>query len=209
MIRGADSGSRSRGRRAAAGFLLGALLLAGAAAAQTRGGSRPSSLAGLWTNVSATPLERPASLTGLTATDAEAAAYLKIYAADNAADDASGVGGGDSEWWERGTQLRIDGRRRSSMIVDTADGGLPWSGAGRTTAARVMTSNYDNPERRPPGEQCLMGGSGSASVPMLPHRSSSRYMFVQTRDQVAIWMESGHDPRIIRLKAEPRLPSNP
>jgi hypothetical protein len=207
MIRGAGIGSRTRVRSAVAGLALGALLLGGAAA---RAHPRPAAdLEGLWTNVSATPLERPAGLSVLTATDAQAAAYLKLYASDNAADDASGVGGGDSEWWERGTQmLRIDGQFRTSMIVDPADGKLPWSKAGLAAATPLMTTNYDNPERRTASEQCLMGASGSASVPMLPHRSASTYMFVQTPDHLAIWMESGHDPRIIRLKGGARLPAN-
>lgn len=207
MTWGTHAISRARGRSVAAVLAIGALLLAGAAAARPRPGA--PNLEGLWTNVSATPLERPASLPGPIATDDQAAAYLKRYAADNAADDASGVGGGDSEWWERGTQmLRIDGRFRTAVIVNPTDGKLPWSKAGRAIAVRIMTTNYDNPERRPPGEQCLMGGSGSASVPMLPHRSASTYMFVQTPDHLAIWMESGHDPRIIRLKGGPRLPAN-
>jgi hypothetical protein len=208
MIGRTGAASRAQGRRVAAVLAIGALLLAGGAGARPH----PSALAnfdGVWTNVSATPLERPASFSGPTASDAEAAAYLKAYAAFNAADDASGVGGGDSEWWERGTQmLRIEGRFRTSMIVEPADGKLPWSKPGLAMAAPFMSANSDNPERRTATERCLMGGSSSSSVPMLPHRSLSTYMFVQTPDHLAIWMEAGREPRISRLKGGPRLPAN-
>jgi hypothetical protein len=187
--------------------ILAVAVLAAASVTSARGKAAPADLNGLWTNVSATPLERPAAFAGLNATESEARAFLKSYQAANADDDE--IGSGASEWWEFGTALlRIDGHDRSSMIVDPADGHLPWSAAGRAARTQAMRMGFDNPEQRPVSERCLAGGSGSSSVPMLPHRSVSLYMFVQTPDHLAIWMEAGHDPRIIPLKGGPRLAAN-
>jgi len=65
----------------------------------------------------------------------------------------------------------------------------------------------DGPETRPSPERCLTGGSGSGSVPMLPGRYNAHYTIVQTRDEVAIWMEST-GVRIVRIGARAHLPAH-
>ena len=105
--------------------------------------------------------------------------------------------------------IRVDGNIHTAMVVEPADGKLPYSVAGRALMEKKLrsrTTGFDNPEDRPSTERCLMGGSSSSSVPMMPHWDNSTYQIVQTPDYVAIRMESGRDPRIIRLNAAAHLP---
>jgi hypothetical protein len=189
------------------------VLLLGRATALAQPHRRPpesASLEGLWTNVSATPLERPAAFDSLTTTEAKAAAFEKssLAAFNNA--DVDDIGGRQTEWWETGgAMIRIGGQFRTSVIVDPADGKLPYTPAGRALmeAARgARVAGFDNPETRPSSERCLMGGSSSSSVPTLPHWDNSHYQIVQTPEFVVIRMESGRDPRIIRLREIRHLP---
>src|SRR5437868_297013 len=83
---------------------------------------------GLWTNNTATPLERPAQFKDSpTATERDADAYATqsshayIYNGDP-------VGAREAEWFEKGTRmLRIDGAFRTSMVVEPEDGLLPYT----------------------------------------------------------------------------------
>ena len=194
--------------RSGQGALPALAVVLAASAAIARGGPAPASLDGLWTNTTATPIERPKDLPGATVDAAGEAAFLKAYRKANAEADADVVGGGESEWWERGTSmLHIGGKARTSIIVQPADGRLPWSPAGRATLAKGFAPNYDDPERRPLSEQCL-GGTPSRP-PMIPHRSNSLYRFFQTRDDLVIWAESAREPRIVRIGAKSGGPSHP
>ena len=163
-----------------------------------RGRGAAPDFTGVWTNVTATPIERPKGLSSPTLDAAGEAAFLKSYWKANAEADADEVGGGESEWWERGAaMLHIGGQARTSMITEPADGHLPWSPAGRATLARGFANDFDNPEVRPANEQCL--GGAPSRTPMMPHRSNSLYRFVLTRDHLVISAESGREPRIIRI----------
>jgi hypothetical protein len=194
--RGGSDANDAMGFRIAVLSCIALALAAGDADARVKAAG--GDLTGVWTNTTATPIERPAALSGPTVDAAGEAAYLKAYRKANADADADVVGGGESEWWERGTALlRIGGRARSSMIVDPADGRLPWSPGGRATLAKGFAVSFDDPERRPLSEQCL-GGTPSRP-PMMPHRSNSLYRFVQTRDHLVIWVESAREPRIVRI----------
>ena len=92
-------------------------------------------LQGLWSNAWLTRLERPKVFVGLEATEAEAAAYERAPP-PLVVDD---VGGNESEMWELGGRLaRIGGRARSSVIVDPADGRLPYTVSGAEAATAVI-----------------------------------------------------------------------
>lgn len=169
------------------------------------------SLEGLWTNVSSTPFERPAAFDGPTTTPEAAAAYEKssLAAFSDAAIDE--IGGRQSEWFELGgPMLRIGGKIRTSVVVQPTDGQLPYSSIGRARLAagyKARLSGFDNPESRTANERCLAGGSGSSGVPMLPHWDTSLYKIVQTKGDLAIWIESG-GPRIIHMNETRHLPGN-
>ena len=96
-------------------------------------------LQGIWTNVTLTPLERPAELAGkATLPDAEAAAFEKKAAADLKAEDgksegpllaaagSAGTGAYNLLFIDRGSELaRVNGVKRTSLIVDPPDGKVP------------------------------------------------------------------------------------
>jgi hypothetical protein len=170
-------------------------------------------LGGLWTSISLTELERPSWAPALTLTGAQALAFEARRKKEFASAE-DGVGGRASEigfWPETGARLaRIDGKARSSWIVDPADGRLPYTAEG-LAAVRGMpaiVNNASNPETRNASERCLLSGFAGSGPPMLNGPYASLYQFVQTRDAVAIHLESVHDVRVVRLDAKAHLPAN-
>jgi hypothetical protein len=165
-------------------------------------------LEGMWTNATATPLERPAAFDGPTTTEERAAAFVRSSHEAFFGDESDGVGGRQSEWWEVGDDmLRIAGGIRTSVIVDPANGKMPYSAEGRARLAKAqadMLGLYDDPETRPSPERCLTGGSGSTGAPIFTARYNGHYQFVQTQDHVVISMEQNRQVRIIPLRPEPR-----
>jgi hypothetical protein len=165
-------------------------------------------LEGMWTNRTATPLERPAAFDGPTTTEERAAAFVKSSSDAFFADNSDGIGGRQSEWWEVGDEmLRIGGAIRTSVIVEPANGKMPYTAEGRAKLAKAqsdMLTLYNDPESRPSPERCLTGGSGSTGAPMFTARYNGHYQFVQTRDHVVISVEQNRQVRIIPLRAEPR-----
>jgi hypothetical protein len=161
-------------------------------------------LGGLWTSTSLTELERPARFTALTVSDVEAKAYEQGRPDEFATTDIDDVGGRQSEagFWTVGVRLaRIDGKARTSWIVDPADGRLPYTAEGQAARARQTKAHTDptNPESRSASEQCLIAGWAAAGPPMLNSPYSNEYQIVQTPGAVAIHLESVHDVRIVRL----------
>ncbi len=193
-----------------------AMLLAGPAAAAGNGASRDASghpdLGGLWSSTSLTELQRPDGVTSLTLSDAEAADYARRHLAEiHKERDAVGGRGSEVDFWDLGGQLaRIEGKARTSWIVDPADGKLPYTAQGRAIRAREAAAHgdSDNPETRTASEQCLVAGWAAAGPPMLNSPYGNEYQIVQTRDAVAISMETVHDVRVIRLDAKSHLPAN-
>jgi hypothetical protein len=175
-------------------------------------------LQGVWTNATATPLERAPEL-GMrrTFTEAEAAVIqneaLARVAADAAPTDPNvqseagklpPVGNYNLFWTDRGMSVtRIQGELRSSMIIDPPDGRLPpltRTAQARISAARADRSgSADGPEQRSLGERCLLSFGSSSGPPMLPVMYNSYYQIVQSPGYVMIQVEMVHDARIIRL----------
>jgi hypothetical protein len=162
-------------------------------------------LEGLWDNGWLTPLERPPRFTSIELSDTEAGAY-EAQPPPVVTDD---VGGNDSEIWEMGGRLaRIGRRARVAIIVDPADGTLPYSEAGRRRAEAVLhsvTREFDNPERRSTSEQCL--APNTIGPPMLIGLYANNIQIVQTRDAVVLTLEWNHEARIVRLGDRRHLPA--
>jgi hypothetical protein len=152
-------------------------------------------LEGTWIISNLTPLERPAGFT-----------QLKISAADAAKSRAELLGpqSASNEPQDPGRDLArtfepIRGELRSSLIIDPADGRLPWQEAYKGSAAelrRAVLRALDNPEQRPPLERCLSSG---AAPPMQPSADVNLYQIVQTPATTAIVAELIHDARMIRM----------
>ncbi|MDP8980465.1 MAG: hypothetical protein M3O35_07735 [Acidobacteriota bacterium] len=175
-------------------------------------------LQGVWTNATITPMERPKDLAGKpTLTDAEAAAYEKANAEELqkqdgqsdgpliAAAGSSGTGGYNVLFVDRGTELaRVDGVKRTSLIIDPPDGRMPpLTPEARQRNAGMMRSfnNYDSVKTRPLSERCIIGFGSTSGPPMLPVLYNNNYEVVQTPDHVMILVEMVHDARIVRLNS--------
>lgn len=172
-------------------------------------------LQGIWTNATLTPLERPANLEGkATLTDAEAKAYeqkdLQSNTLDsdvesnfNKATGGPGVGAYNNLFVDRGSELaRVDGVKRTSLIVDPPEGKIP----SLTAAARARNAGvprtftrYDSVKERPLSERCIIGFGSTSGPPMLPVLYNNNYEIVQTADAVMILVEMVHDIRLIRI----------
>jgi hypothetical protein len=199
------------GMRSATVGLLAGLVSHGAWAqeAQPRTPWGAPDLQGLWSNLTVTPLERPAAFSELSVTDAEAAAYERTSNADFAEATVDGVGGRQSEWWEYSPHMmRVDGKVRTSIIIAPANGLMPISDAGQAKVAQLMADNldlFDDPESRPATERCLVGGSGATGVPIFAARYNNHYQLTQTPDHLVIAMELGQ-VRIIPISDAPPPP---
>jgi hypothetical protein len=175
-------------------------------------------LQGIWTNATITPMERPANLAGKpTLTEAEAKAYEKanyeeLVKQDGQSDGpliaaagSSGTGGYNVLFVDRGTELaRVDGVKRTSLVVDPPDGRVPpITPAARERNAAMMRgyANFDNVKARPLSERCLIGFGSTSGPPMLPVLYNNTYQIVQTPDSIMILIEMVHDARIIRMNA--------
>ncbi len=135
---------------------------------------------------------------------------------DGSAGAAGAVGGYNFFWIDRGTDVfTVDGKFRTSIIVDPPNGRLPpltAEGEQRRAAARPYIFQntgtawwldhpgpgpYDDPERLPLSERCLY--VGVATVPMRPILYNNVKTIVQTDTHVMLLTEWMHDARIIRL----------
>ncbi len=174
-------------------------------------------LEGIWNPVTLTPLERPAEFAGKpTITDEEARTWEKK---DHSHDGETGdlppaiaaffkaqnaVGAIDSDFWERGTELaRVNGLKRTSLIIDPPDGKLPpRTPEGEKLAAeyfkRFTEVQYDSAKDLPLTERCLPEGE----VPVIPFGALDGLQIVQTSGAVMIMTEAIHDARVVRIGGE-------
>jgi len=163
-------------------------------------------LQGFWTNGTATPLERPADFAAKAFfTETEAAEFERtaldrivktLPPEDQLAADLTDV------YYDN---LKVVPDRRTSLIVDPADGRLPpMLPQARIRAANRPKRSYEDPETMSLTERCILStaiGSSNASPPMIPNPLSENfYQIVQTADAVVIYTEFIHDARIIRLR---------
>jgi hypothetical protein len=212
----------------AGGFaLLATVILAPAPAAAQSKSPTPSrtpdgkpNLAGIYSFSTITPLQRPETLAGkATLSDEEAAAF---EAAENrrlnrdlfdpikgqpSAGYAPRAEGGvlsyNEVWYERGNRLTND--RRTSLIVDPADGRIPLTEAARRRLAertQVSNSGFGNShEDRPLADRCLIGFN--SGPPMTPGAYNNNVQIVQAPGLVVIVNEMVHNARIVPTDGRP------
>jgi hypothetical protein len=142
---------------------------------------------------------------------------------DGSTGPAGGVGGYNSGWLDPGSSFTVvDGQKRTSIVIDPPDGRVPpvKASARRRVAALIarptsdaQESNdpglettpgaYDDPERRPLGERCLLGFGSTSGPPALPdYFYNNLHQIVQTKDSVMILTEMVHDARVVRMNAQ-------
>jgi hypothetical protein len=173
-------------------------------------------LQGVWTNATITPMERPAAYASkLSLTDAEAKQFEKDAAKELADVDgksespllaaagSNGTGGYNILFIDRGSELaRVDGQKRTSLIIDPPDGKMPAkTKESQKRMAAIIRSYmvYDGVKDRPASERCLIGFGSTSGPPMMPVLYNNNYQIVQTKDAVMILVEMVHDVRVIRI----------
>jgi hypothetical protein len=131
------------------------------------------------------------------------------------------VGGYNNFWLAGGTTIiTVNGEKRSSIVVDPPDGKIPpmkpdaqKRNAALLAAAASPDANegagagpagaFDDPERRPLAERCLLGFGSTSGPPTLPNYFYNNLkQIVQTRDGIMILNEMVHDARVVRMNAE-------
>jgi hypothetical protein len=204
-----------------ASVLLAAAPLAGPAAQAGKGGGAASKksglrtpwgdpdLQGIWTGSTITPLERPAKFAGKPIlTEAEAAALEKdaLAAQVDRPPQAGDPGTYNQIWFDPSSKVLPD--RRSSLIIDPADGRIPFTPAG-AKAQELSRKSYGNGDYTSwlgmdTGERCITDGP-----PIYWSGYNNNYEIVQSPGYVTILHELYREVRIIPLdgKPAPKIPS--
>ena len=173
---------------------------------------------GVWTNATITPLERPTQFKTLTISDDDARKWEQTEAQELKTEDgasdgkiiraagSAGTGGYNALFLDRGSELaRVDGVKRTSLIIDPPEGHVPpVTAAAQKRMGLEMRSffNFDDVKNRPLSERCLIGFGSTAGPPMLPVLYNNNYQIVETPDTIMILVEMVHDVRVIRMNQQ-------
>ena len=183
-------------------------------------------LQGVWLNNSATPLERPKALEGRQFLTDDEVAEFKQRAGRLLADENNDFAGGDNLFLAvlanvaqyknpnaTGSTLEMIEREfdnRTSLIVDPADGKIPWTPEGRhrqdAAVAAGLAVAPGGPEDLTGAMRCITYG-----VPRVGVNNTSGagplgyYQIVQARGYVVLTLEAIHEARIIPLDGRPHL----
>jgi len=173
---------------------------------QTRTAWGDPDIQGIWNNVTATRLERPADLSERNIlTDEEAAEYSQSIV--NIRDEALArphIGYNVNIWFESSDSLSGN---RTSLLIDPPTGQLPplTSLAKKVAEAEAEArrmSPADTWWDRGPYERCVSRGLPGA---MMPGFYNHNYQILQTPNYVVILVEMIHDARIIPLDGRSRI----
>ena len=173
-------------------------------------------LQGFWTYETRTTLERPQQYKSLEIDEATMLETLEPtdqilndyqnFGTNRQADPAN-VGGYDPLYFSIGDALaEINGKYRTSIIVDPPNGRIPWredAFATRRQQARAVfgfaetVGRSDGPEGRPLSDRCLK--AFSSSTPFLSSVYNNNMQIVQSPDHVMLLVEMVHDARIVKI----------
>lgn len=182
-------------------------------------------LQGEWSNVNATPIQRPLELDSKRAYTKEEALALENklrevdeqnYSPSDSNRTAPPVGGlsltlTEVLFSDSKTNLAfINGEYRTSLIVNPSNGRFPFTENARSKDIygiwRAQGLNPgDGPEFSMIGERCITGNGTMPPMAIIGYNSNIQ--IVQTSDYVAIIGEMVNDARIIRLNSDHQAPN--
>jgi hypothetical protein len=179
-------------------------------------------LQGVWNDATSTPLQRPSTRAGKDVlSDEEADEFQRELAFDLTRDRRDGgpevdVNRAYNDHWMDARRLKITADRRTSLIVDPADGRIPplvplsperqKARAARAEAnARFNAGMPYGPEEMSLPVRCILR---TDSPPYLPTIYNNDFQIFQSPGFVAIAPEMIHSARIIPLDGRPHLGNN-
>jgi hypothetical protein len=177
-------------------------------------------LQGTWDFTTITPLERPASLAGREfLTEREAAALEKQvneqrFETENRSPGSLGAAGRPTSdpgiynlgWWWEPEGRKVVRTRRTSLVVDPADGRLPPLTAQAEATRRARDADRARSHSAadlPLAERCIMGFN--SGPPMVPGPYNNLVQLFQSPGYVVIVNEMVHDARIVPLDSRARV----
>jgi hypothetical protein len=197
------------------GLITVAVLTASAsfADAQTRTPWGDPDFQGVWTNQTPVPLERPAPLAGKPFFTPEEAAEFEKTALDRLLTQVSGAvptSGELNAIWLETQHGRVSPSRRTSMIIDPANGLIPYSAEGRKRwedtpsnerELQGRPNGTDRPEDRSQPERCITTGGLFTPNPFY----NNYHQIFQAPGYVVILTEMFNEARIIPVDRRPPL----
>jgi len=170
-------------------------------------------LQGIWNYQNRTSLERPAIYEGeleidqATMLDKMVSTPDYIAALEATGAEAPGphnVGGYNGFWITPGDALAyMNGKFRTSLIVEPEDGRIPWREEGEAVrrAQRYILpmgrGESDGPEGRTLSDRCLL--SFSSTAPFMSSLYNNNLQIVQSPTHVMLLAEMVHNARIVRM----------
>ncbi|MFK7863856.1 MAG: hypothetical protein AB8B95_06460 [Pseudohongiellaceae bacterium] len=171
---------------------------------------------GLWTYQTRTSLERPASYNGELEVDEATMLENMVSTPDfiefleSTGAEAPGpdnVGGYNGFWITPGDTLALmNGKYRSSIVVDPVDGQIPWTEEGEAVRRSqrftlpMGKAESDGPEGRTLADRCLM--SFASTAPFLSSLYNNNMQIVQSPGHVMILAEMVHNVRVVKIGDE-------
>jgi hypothetical protein len=115
------------------------------------------------------------------------------------------VGGYNGFWISPGLSLAfMNGRYRTSVIVDPPDGKIPWTEGGQQIRRQQQAeleimgiAESDGPEGRTLSDRCLK--SFASTAPFLSSLYNNTMQIVQSPTHVVLLAEMAHDARIVKI----------
>jgi len=146
-------------------------------------------LSGIWFADFITPLERPPFATDLEIPDAAVSDFVeKLLAGRPAVIDPDAAFDGMRKL------TAVNGKPRTSIIVEPPDGQLPYNAAGLARVAQPPA--FDGPEQRPPNERCI---GGFMAPPFRPSIRVVPLQIVQTLQHLIFNLEDTDGVRIVPI----------
>lgn len=171
---------------------------------------------GIWTYETRTSLQRPEIYEGQLEIDEQtmlekmiSTAEYNEFLAETGAEGPTGgaVGAYNDFWFAPGDTLAfMNGKYRTSLIVDPADGQIPWKDGAQelrqSQRDRLLMGRdrSDGPEGRALADRCLV--SYASTTPFISSFYNNNMQIVQSPTHVVLLAEMVHNARIVRIDQE-------